>query len=66
VRPFLLPQTRLNADYAAHRQGDYGARPPCTFATWMASRGKLGGQNKMSGVIGDPAPLDGLRRAAGA
>jgi GH3 auxin-responsive promoter len=64
--------TRLNADYAAHRQDDYGFRrpsvvlaPPGTFATWMASRGKLGGQNKVPRVIGNPALLNSLRRAAG-
>ena len=63
---------RLNADYAAHRQGGYGFRrprvllaPPGTFAAWMASRGKLGGQNKVPRVIADPALLAGLRQAAG-
>jgi len=63
---------RLNADYAAHRQGDFGLRPPHvllappgTFAGWMAARGKLGGQNKVPRVIADPALLASLRHAAG-
>lgn len=63
---------RRNADYAAHRQGDYGLRAPCVrlvppggFARWMAARGKLGGQNKVPRVIADPLLLDDLRRFAG-
>lgn len=62
----------LNADYAAHRQGDFGLRPPRvllaapgTFAAWMAARGKLGGQNKVPRVIADAALLASLRQAAG-
>ena len=53
-----------NADYAAHRAGDYGMRPPQLrvirpggFAAWMAARGKLGGQHKVPRVIADPALL---------
>lgn len=49
-----------NADYAAHRQGGFGLRPPevqfvtpGTFAAWMARRGKLGGQNKVPRVVAD-------------
>lgn len=64
--------SRLNADYATHRQGDFGMRPPLVllappgmFAAWMQSRGKLGGQNKVPRVIADPALLASLRRAAG-
>ncbi len=45
---------RLNSDYDAKRSGDttlYAPRietlPPGTFYRWMASRGKLGGQNKI-------------------
>lgn len=57
----------LNADYAAHRAGDFGmhppevrATPPGTFTAWMKSRGKLGGQNKVPRVIQDPALLRSL------
>ena len=60
-----------NADYAAHRQGDFGMRPPCVrvippggFEAWMASRNKLGGQHKVPRVINDPALLDSLIRMA--
>lgn len=60
--------TRLNADYAAHRQGDFGMLPPevrlvppGTFAAWMRRRGKSGGQNKVPRVINDPALLEDLR-----
>lgn len=52
----------LNEDYAVHRAGDFGmapprvtAVPPGTFAAWMQSRGKLGGQNKVPRVITDDA-----------
>lgn len=58
---------RLNADYAAHRSGGFGMAPPDvrlvspgTFAAWMRTRGKLGGQNKVPRVINDPALLAGL------
>jgi len=58
---------RLNADYAAHRQGGFGMLPPevrllppGAFAAWMQSRGKLGGQNKVPRVINDPALLASL------
>jgi GH3 auxin-responsive promoter len=61
-----------NADYAVHRQGDFGMLPPRVgalpaggFAAWMASRGKLGGQHKVPRVIHDPALLADLRRFAG-
>lgn len=60
---------RRNADYAAHRQDDFGMRPPelrivppGTFAAWMRRRGKLGGQNKVPRVINDPRLLDDLLR----
>lgn len=56
-----------NEDYAAHRANDVGMRPPRvrlvpagTFAAWMASRGKLGGQNKVPRVIADPVLLQDL------
>ncbi|MBV9537298.1 MAG: GH3 auxin-responsive promoter family protein [Acidisphaera sp.] len=57
----------LNEDYAAHRQGDVGMRPPSVhfaragaFADWMRSRGKLGGQNKVPRVMTDAAALNAL------
>jgi hypothetical protein len=63
---------RGNADYAAHRGGDFGMRPPELlvmppggFTAWMASRGRLGGQNKVPRVLHDPTLLAGLRAAAG-
>ncbi len=50
-----------NADYAAHRAGDYGMLAPRLrilpkggFQAWMKSRGKLGGQHKVPRVITDP------------
>ena len=52
-----------NADYASHRAGNLSmlapqikVLPPGTFANWMRSRGKLGGQNKVPRIILD-APL---------
>ena len=61
-----------NADYAAHRAGGFGLRPPQvtlvppgTFSAWMRTRGKLGGQNKVPRVISDPALLADLQRFAG-
>ncbi len=60
-----------NADYAAHRAGGFGLRPPDVrllqpgrFEHWMASRGKLGGQNKVPRVIGDPQLMATLLQAA--
>ena len=32
-----------------------------TFAAWMKSRGRLGGQNKVPRVITDPALFESLR-----
>ena len=53
-----------NADYAAHREGGTGMRPPeirllppGRFAHWMRKRGRLGGQNKVPRVVTDPASL---------
>ncbi len=64
---------RANDDYAAHRAGGFGLRtprvalvPPGTFAAWMESRGRLGGQNKVPRVITDPALLADLLRFTGA
>jgi GH3 auxin-responsive promoter len=49
---------RANEDYAAHRAGDFGLRPPDvrllapgSFARWMEGRAKLGGQNKVPRVM---------------
>jgi len=57
-----------NEDYAAHRADGYGmnapeihAVPPGTFAAWMKSRGRLGGQHKVPRVINDLALFDGLK-----
>jgi len=62
----------LNEDYKVHRTNDFGMRPPIvhpaspgTFAEWMKRRGKLGGQNKVPRIIGDPQLLDDLKAFAG-
>ncbi|SUS06390.1 hypothetical protein DF3PB_2770006 [uncultured Defluviicoccus sp.] len=56
-----------NEDYQERRAVDVGvgapvvhAVPPGTFAAWMKSIGKLGGQNKVPRVIGDQSQLKGL------
>ncbi len=61
-----------NADYAAHSGAGYGMRPPCVlavpaggFESWMASRGRLGGQNKVPRVINDATMLSNLLHAFG-
>jgi hypothetical protein len=61
----------LNADYGEHRARDFGLRPPQvqplrpgTFAAWMKSRGKLGGQHKVPRIINDPQLFDHLRKFA--
>jgi len=58
---------RRNEDYEERRVIARGvgapevhAVPPGTFAAWMKSRGRLGGQNKVPRVIGDPGLLAGL------
>jgi hypothetical protein len=50
-----------NEDYDAHRSNGFGLNPPRlmvvkpgTFAAWMKSRGKLGGQNKVPRVVSNP------------
>jgi len=60
---------RRNLDYAAHRSGGFGmdapqvrALPPGTFATWMKSRGRLGGQNKVPRVIRDESLFESIER----
>ena len=57
-----------NEDYKAHRSGGFGlhapaihAVPPGSFAAWMKSRGKLGGQNKVPRIINDTALFQSLR-----
>jgi len=61
--------SRRNLDYQSHRSGGFGmdapsvrAVPPGTFAAWMKSRGKLGGQNKVPRVIHDAALFASLER----
>lgn len=58
-----------NEDYAAHRAGGFGMRPPRvqaavpgSFAAWMRSRGQLGGQHKVPRIINDDALFAGLQR----
>ncbi len=60
-----------NADYAAHRAGGLSmlapkikVLPPGTFANWMRSRGKLGGQNKVPRIIHDTALFQSLLAAS--
>jgi hypothetical protein len=55
---------QVNEDYAAHRAGDFGLRPPDvrllapgSFARWMERRGKLGAQNKVPRVVASPESL---------
>lgn len=55
---------QANEDYAAHRAGDFGLRPPEVrlvapgrFARWMERRGKLGAQNKVPRVVAGPESL---------
>lgn len=57
-----------NEDYAAHRSGGFGMKPPAIlpmkaggFAAWMKSRGRLGGQNKVPRIINDHSLFAGLR-----
>jgi hypothetical protein len=61
-----------NEDYKVHRNNDFGMKPPVvypvkpgTFAAWMKSRGKLGGQHKVPRVINDNELFLGLQRFAG-
>jgi hypothetical protein len=57
-----------NEDYAAHREEDFGMRPPDVravppgaFAAWMKSRGQLGGQHKVPRIILDQDLFANLR-----
>jgi hypothetical protein len=63
--------SRLNADYAAHRAGNFGLKPPKveavrpgTFASWMKKRGMLGGQHKVPRIIQDPSQFTDLMNFA--
>ncbi len=58
---------RRNEDYQAHRSGGFGLKAPTIlsakngfFASWMKSRGKLGGQNKVPRIINDQKLLSSL------
>lgn len=60
-----------NDDYRAHRAEGFGMRapqvraaPPGTFAAWMKSRGRLGGQNKVPRIINDQTLFADLARFA--
>lgn len=62
----------LNADYKQYRAGDYGLQGPTveavvpgSFAAWMKSRGKLGGQHKVPRIINDTELFASLREFAG-
>lgn len=62
-----------NEDYEERRAVDIGvgapvvhAVPPGTFAAWMKSIGKLGGQNKVPRVINDPDLMNNLFGFVGA
>ncbi len=57
-----------NDDYKAHRAEGFGLKapevrvtPPGTFAAWMKSRGKLGGQNKVPRIINDQELFNNLK-----
>lgn len=62
-----------NDDYAGHRAEGFGMAPPRvhtvpagTFAAWMKSRGRLGGQNKVPRILTDPDRFEELRTFVGA
>jgi hypothetical protein len=62
----------LNADYRHYRAGDYGLQAPTievvapgSFAGWMKSRDKLGGQHKVPRIINDAELFASLRKFAG-
>jgi hypothetical protein len=61
-----------NEDYKAHRSEGFGLNPPIiravppgTFAGWMKSRGKLGGQHKVPRIINDADLFQNLRDYVG-
>jgi hypothetical protein len=58
----------LNADYDTQRHKDFGvASPrvqlvrPGAFASWMESRGQLGGQHKIPRIVNDTALFESLK-----
>jgi len=58
----------LNADYKQYRAGDYGLQGPTveavapgSFAAWMKSRGKLGGQHKVPRIVNNAELFASLR-----
>jgi GH3 auxin-responsive promoter len=58
---------KRNEDYEAHRAKGFGLKAPTlrivkqgTFKNWMASRGKLGGQNKVPRIISNQELFDNL------
>lgn len=60
-----------NEDYAAHRAGGFGMKPPTLlvmkeggFAGWMKARNRYGGQNKVPRIVNDQALFEGLRNFA--
>ncbi|MFO0416194.1 MAG: GH3 auxin-responsive promoter family protein [Pseudomonadota bacterium] len=62
---------KRNEDYEAHRSQGFGLNPPKilpvpagTFANWMKSRGKLGGQNKVPRIITNAELLEDLLKFA--
>lgn len=61
-----------NDDYASHRRNGLTLQapqvtlvPPQSFAQWMQSRGKLGGQNKVPRVINNSGLFDNLAEFMG-
>ncbi len=57
-----------NADYATYRSADFGMKAPeirillpGSFAEWMKSRGKLGGQHKVPRVVDDRVLFASIR-----
>ena len=60
-----------NEDYKVHRTGGFGLNPPRvqavkpgTFASWMKSRGQLGGQHKVPRIINEQELFQDLREFA--
>jgi len=63
---------RQCVDYGIKRTGELGMQPPTvtpvamgTFHAWLASRGKLGGQNKVPRCANQRDYVEGVRAAAG-
>jgi len=60
-----------NDDYKAHRSGGFGLSAPevralaaGSFAGWMKTRGKMGGQHKVPRIVNDPKLFQELRELA--